>query len=138
MVKEEELPEPVEQEKMRGLVEFQNDYFGGGPMYLSDEARTLYEYLGNQPIFTLGTLGKALLNPLKARREMKEMGERMKAKSVEGNMVGDGLVKGGILCIAPSGELKYTFYEDPGKGVPPECQAKIAEAARAFGSTKVA
>ena len=28
--------------------------------------------------------------PLKARREMKEMGERFKSKGVEGNMVGDG------------------------------------------------
>jgi hypothetical protein len=39
------------------------------------------------------------------------MGERMKAKGLEGNMVGDGLVKGGVLCFAPDGELKYTFFE---------------------------
>lgn len=135
VVKEEELPPPVEEDKMRGLVEFQNKYFCG-PLYLSDEGRTLYDFLGSQPIFTFGTLGRALLNPLKARRELKEMGERMKAKGLEGNMVGDGLVKGGVLCIAPSGELTYTFYEDAGKGIPSECQDKIVEAVRSFGDMK--
>jgi hypothetical protein len=58
VVKEEELPPPVEAEKMRGLTDFQEQYFCG-PLYLSDEPRTLYEFLGNKPIFTWRTLGKA-------------------------------------------------------------------------------
>lgn len=131
MVKEEELPLPVEPEKMRGVAEFEKTYFCG-PIFLSDEGRTLYEFLGNEPIFTLGTLGKALLNPFKARRKMKEMGKRLKADSIEGNMNGDGKTKGGVLCIAPDGELRYTFYEDPGKGVPKSAQDKIIEAVRSF------
>lgn len=133
VVKEEELPPPVEAEKMRGLTDFQEQYFCG-PLYLSDEPRKLYEFLGNKPIFTWRMLGKALRNPLKTRRELKEMGERLKNKGLEGNLVGDGLTLGGVLCIAPDGELLYTFYEDAGKGVPPECQAKIVEAVRAFPS----
>lgn len=116
---------------MRGLVEFQEQYFCG-ELLLSDEARTLFEFLGNKPIFTLGTLGRALWNPLRTRRELKEMGERMKAKGLEGNMVGDGLVKGGVLCFAPDGELKYTFFEEPGQGIPPEALAKIVEAVGSF------
>jgi len=136
VVKEEELPEPVEEDKKRGLSEFENKHFCG-PLYLSDEARTLFDFLGKKPIFTFGTLGKALLNPLKTRRELKEMGERLKAREIEGNLVGDGLIKGGILCIAPNGELKYTFYEDAGKGVPPECQAKIVDAVKSFGVSGV-
>jgi hypothetical protein len=36
--------------------------------------------------------------------------------------------------LGTAGELLYTFYEDAGKGVPPECQAKIVEAVRAFPS----
>lgn len=60
---------------------------------------------------------------------MKEMGERMDAKGIEGNMKGDGLAKGGILVISPTDEVLHTFYEDPGKGVPPdECAAIIAAA----------
>jgi len=131
VVKEEELPEPVESEKMRGVDEFATDYFCG-PVYLSDAERKLYDYLGNAPIFTFGTLGKMLLNPFKARREMKAMGERMKDKGVEGNMVGDGLIKGGVFCVSPAGELKYLFREDPGQGIPSDAQAAIVEAVRSF------
>jgi len=131
IVKEEELPPGTDAEKMRGLVEFQNEYFCG-PLFLSDAPRTIYQYLGNKPIFTFGTLFGALSNPLKARKEMKEMGERFKEKKIEGNMVGDGLAKGGVLCVAPDGDVKYTFFEDPGKGVPVESQEKIVAAVRSF------
>lgn len=137
VVKEEELPPPVEADKERGLAEFEQSYFCG-PLYLSDEPRALYDFLGNQPIFTWRTLGGVLLNPFKARREMKALGERLKAKNIEGNMAGDGLVTGGVLCIAPDGELLYTFYEDAGKGIPAECQANIVEAVRSFAGRSAA
>jgi hypothetical protein len=130
VVKEEELPTPVEEEKKLGLVDFQDDYFCG-PLYLDPE-REFYQALGNKPIFSFGSLGKALINPLKARRELKEMGERFKDKGVEGNMVGDGLTKGGIFVVAPDGEIKFTFYEDPGKGVPQEEARQIIAAAKAM------
>lgn len=133
VVKEEELPAPVEKEKMRGTAEFATKYFCG-PLFLSDEERTLYKYLGEEPIFTPGSLFKMALNPFKARREMKAMNERFKEKGIEGNMVGDGLVKGGVLVIAPDGELKYTFPEDPGNGIPVEAQEKIKSAVGSFGS----
>ena len=71
-MKEEERPPDTDADKMLGVAEFEEQYFCG-PLYLSDEDRTLYHHLGNQPIFTLGTLARALLNPFKARREMKEM-----------------------------------------------------------------
>jgi len=129
VVKETEAAEPVEADKLLGLEEFENKYFCG-PLY-HDEERVFWEALGNQPIFTLGGLGKALLNPLKVRRDLKAMGERMKAKGLEGNMMGDGLAKGGIMVIAPDGEIKFTYYEDPGKGVPLEEAARILAAARA-------
>lgn len=131
VVKEVEKPveEEVPEEKMLGVADFETQYFCG-PLY-HDEERVFWEALGNQPIFTLGGLGKALLNPLKVRRDLKAMGERMKAKGLEGNMMGDGLAKGGIMVIAPDGEIKFTYYEDPGKGVPLEEAARILAAARA-------
>ena len=135
IVKEEELQD-VAPEQMRGLEDFREKYFCG-PLYLTDESRSLYSFLGSRPIFTWSTLGEALMNPLKFRRELKQMGERMKAKGLEGNMVGDGLTKGGVLCIAPDGELKYTFYEDAGKGIPQVCLDKIVEAVGSFGDATV-
>ena len=50
VVKEEELPTPVEEEKKLGLVDFQDDYFCG-PLYLDPE-REFYQALGNKPIFS--------------------------------------------------------------------------------------
>ena len=73
-------------------------------------------------------------HPFKARREMKELGERLKSQGVEGNMVGDGLAKGGILVIAPDGEVRHVFYEDPGKGVPDFEVAAIVSAAKGVAS----
>ena len=116
VVKEVEAEDEVPAEKMLGVDEFEKQYFCG-PLF-HDPERIFWTALGNKPIFGLGTLGQMLLNPLKARREMKEMGERMKAKQVEGNMVGDGLAKGGILVISPNDEVRHVFYEDPGQGVP--------------------
>ena len=117
IVKEEELVD-VEADKLLGLEEFESKYFCG-PLYLTDKERSLYELLGNKPIFTFGTLGKALLNPFKFKRELDEMGARMKAKNLEGNMVGDGLTKGGVLCVNADGELLLTFYEEAGNGMWP-------------------
>lgn len=122
---------PIETEKMRGVAEFEKDYFCG-PLFLSDEKRTLYQFLGNKNIASFGTLAKALLNPFKTRKELKSMGQRLKEKGVEGNMVGDGLRKGGVLCISKDGELKHTFFEDPGNGIPMESQKQIIEAVRSF------
>lgn len=129
VVKEVEA-ESTEPEKLLGLEEFEKQYFCG-PLY-HDPERCFFDALGNEPIFTLGGIGKALLNPLKARREMKEMGERQKAKGIEGNMRGDGLAKGGIFVIGADGDIKFTFYEDPGNGVPAEDCAKIIAAAKAL------
>lgn len=96
------------------------------------QSASFIKRLATSPSSRFGSLGKALINPLKARRELKEMGERFKDKGVEGNMVGDGLTKGGILVVAPDGEIKFTFYEDPGKGVPQEEARQIIAAAKAM------
>ena len=53
VVKEEEKPPPIEEDKMLGVAEFESAYFCG-PLLLSDEARSLYEFLGNKPIFSFG------------------------------------------------------------------------------------
>jgi len=124
VVKECEAPG----EKILGVDEFAQRYFCG-PLY-QDVDLVFFEALGKKPIFTFGTLGSLLLNPLRARREMKEMGDRQKMKGIEGNMKGDGLIKGGVLVISPKDEVVHTFYEEPGKGIPTEAAAKIIAAIR--------
>lgn len=117
-----------------GVNEFQSKYFGGNALYL-DEEKAFYSFLGNKNIFTLGGLGKALWRPRTAYREFKELGERHKAKGVEGNMVGDGLKLGGVFVFAPAaadgGDADdaspvYTYLEIAGS-VPPvdEIQAAV-------------
>lgn len=136
IVKEIEEPPPVDDDKLLGIAEFEDQHFCG-PLF-HDPERAFYNALGNLPSITWGGFGKALLNPLKVRRELKAMGERLKAKKLEGNMKGDGVTKGGILVIGPDGDVKFTFYEDIGKGVPAEEAAKIIAAAKALTSGSVA
>ena len=57
------------------------------------------------------------------------MGKRLESKGVEGNMVGDGLAKGGVLVITPDDKVRYAFYEDPGNGIPEAEVAAIVNAA---------
>ena len=130
VVKEIEAPveDEVPAEKMLGLTSFEDEYFCG-PLY-HDPERVFWNALGNEPLISLGGLFKLVLNPFKLRASMKEMGERQAAKGVEGNMVGDGLTKGGILVIDRNDVVRHVFYEDPGKGVPPEDMALILSAAK--------
>lgn len=131
--KEVEKDEQVPKEKMLGLEEFKSQYFCGELYH--DPDRAFFDALGNKPIFTFGTLGKALLNPLTTRRELKEMGERQTAKGIEGNMVGDGLAKGGVLVVSAGSQLLHVFHEDPGNGIPAAEAAKIVAAVESMRAT---
>jgi len=113
-----------------GIAEFEDKYFCG-PMY-HDPQRTFYEYLGNKKISL--PLGKMIFNPLGTWRDIKSMGARLKERGLDGNMKGDGLVKGGVLVIAPDDRVVHTFFEDIGNGIPEAEAAKIAEAVRQVAS----
>lgn len=137
VVKEQELEAvtgPVtDATKLLGLAEFRDKYFCG-PLYLSDDDRTLYDFLGNANVFTLGSLRRTLLNPLRRRREYKDLKRRLALKGITGNRRGNGAKKGGVICIAPDGEIVYTHKEQPGKGVPAEARDEIIKAVRSFSS----
>ena len=137
MVKEQEVPPPIEDpKKMLGVAEFRDRYFCG-PLYLSDDDRTLYKFFGNANFLTLEKIVRALLNPLKTRRDIQDMNARFEQKGIEGNLVGDGLKAGGVLCLAPDGTLVHAFKEDIGYGIPPEARKRIVEAVRSIGSIRV-
>ena len=48
------------------------------------------------------------------------MGARLKEKEVEGNMVGEGLVLGGVLVVDKAGSIQYMYKEETGSEVPVE------------------
>jgi len=58
------------------------------------------------------------------------MPARHKAKNVEGNLVGEGLVQGGIIVVGPDGKVVYTYLEKSGSPLPLE---EIRTAILSFG-----
>ena len=56
-------------------------------------------------------------NPFKIWRGMKELGARMKAKNLEGNMVGEGMTTGGIIIFGPDAKPVYSYPEVTGSPI---------------------
>lgn len=99
-----------------GVGEFQSKYFSPGKLYL-DEDKVFYEAMGNRKINLLSMLN-GMINPLpKYRSQLAEYKARLESKEVEGNMMGDGLVQGGVLVVGP-GKLEYVYLEDTGQEIP--------------------
>lgn len=117
VIKEVAPTTQAETDETLGVGEFHEKYFGlQYPLYL-DEEKSFYEYLGNRK---LSIPFSAILKPWKAFRYYKSMTARMKEKNIEGNMVGEGLVQGGLLVIAPGTGLDvlYRYEEVTGSEVP--------------------
>jgi hypothetical protein len=112
-----------------GVAEFQREYFPY-PLYL-DEAQGFYEALGKR-VITKDLEGT--WNPFKFFDGLKDIGVRLKAKNIEGNMAGDGLVLGGVFVIDSDAEdVTYVYKEATGKEIPRE---EIADAVKAVRSAK--
>lgn len=130
VIKELEAPPPVDDDKMLGIKEFADGYFGCGTLF-HDAEKTFVAALGNKPIVSMRDLGKAALNPLKAYRSVKNMGANLQrnGEMPTGNLKGDGLTKGGVMVVSSLGQVLHTFYEDPGQGIPEaECDLILAAA----------
>mmetsp|Transcript_6054 Transcript_6054/g.9175 ORF Transcript_6054/g.9175 Transcript_6054/m.9175 type:complete len:85 (-) Transcript_6054:218-472(-) len=57
-------------------------------------------------------------NPLRLYRGYKDMSKRLKEKTLEGNLVGEGLVQGGIIIFGKDGKPKYAYEEETGSEIP--------------------
>lgn len=105
----------AETDEILGVGEFHSKYFGNHPLYI-DKEHAFYKYFG----------GKSLLsqplhswNPFTLFRDFKGMQERLKTKGVEGNLKGEGLLKGGLLIINPkTQEIVYRHEEATGSEMP--------------------
>jgi len=95
-----------------GLVEFQSEFFPY-PLYL-DELNTFYTALG------LRKLKAKSWNPIKIFRGIRGVMKRMKKKNISGNMVGEGMIQGGIIIFDKKGEPKFAYREETGFEVPVE------------------
>lgn len=104
----------AEDEAKLGVQEFADKYFCG-PLFL-DEERKLYDALGSRKLSL--PLGKLILNPLQTYRDFKALGARTRAKGLEGNMQGEGLILGGVLVVSAKGDVVYTYLEETGSELP--------------------
>jgi len=94
-----------------GLLEFYNNYYKY-PLYLDVDKMFFDKVLGNRK------LGLTTWNPLRLWRGFKDIGKRMKDKNIEGNMIGEGLVQGGIIIFDKDGQPRAIYKEETGSELP--------------------
>mmetsp|Transcript_26309 Transcript_26309/g.25148 ORF Transcript_26309/g.25148 Transcript_26309/m.25148 type:complete len:93 (+) Transcript_26309:497-775(+) len=89
-----------------------------------DSEKKFYAALGNKSL-----LAQKLpsWNPFKIYADYQEMTKRMKDGGIEGNLVGEGLVQGGILLISQKKGVVFVHNEKTGSLLPfDEIKAAIA------------
>ena len=90
-----------------GLSAFYNDHFTF-PLYKDDGLVFYNDFFGKRKI-KLTTY-----NPFRLYRGYKDMTNRLKEKELEGNMVGEGLVQGGVIIFDKNGKAVYAYEEEIG------------------------
>jgi len=113
-----------------GVGEFQQKYFGSNPLYI-DHKRAFHKAI----------CGKSLLsqplpswNPYRLWSDFKALSARHSAKGLQGNLKGEGLIKGGLFIIDPRRGVVYTHEESTGSCMPYE---EIEEVVRSLLSEGV-
>mmetsp|Transcript_63093 Transcript_63093/g.150397 ORF Transcript_63093/g.150397 Transcript_63093/m.150397 type:complete len:146 (-) Transcript_63093:99-536(-) len=109
IIKEVAPTKTADTDEKLGVAEFQKKYFSD-PLYL-DEENNFYKALGSRK------LSLPSWNPFKLWSGWKKLTARLKSKpEIEGNMVGEGLVQGGVLVIGPgSMGVVHTYLEETGR-----------------------
>jgi len=101
-----------------GVGEFQLKYFDGNPVYW-DEEQGFVKAMGNRRISF--KFKAPWWKPWAIWGEITSGLKKLKDKGIEGNLVGDGLTQGGVLCIGPGKQgVTYAHFEenDPDVGMP--------------------
>ena len=52
--------------------------------------------------------------------KLSALGERMKAKNVNGNLVREGITLGGVVLFDKQGNVKFSYVEETGSDIPLE------------------
>lgn len=104
----------AETDEILGVEVFQTKYFLDNPIYIDIE-KEFYSALG----------GKSLLaqplttwNPFQLYSDFKAMSARLKNKKVDGNLKGEGLLKGGLIIVTAKDGVIYEHKEVTGSCMP--------------------
>ncbi len=97
-----------------GVIEFQNQYFSGNPVYL-DEKRLFYKALGSRSLLRqkLHTW-----NPITLYKDFKTLSKRIESKNVSGNYAGEGIIQGGMIVVSKAKDKIFSFDEHTGSEFP--------------------
>lgn len=94
-----------------GLVEFHNKYFRF-PLFC-DKSYAFYRALGDRKVGL-----KDIWNPLSIIGIICEAIQRIRDKSISGNMLGEGIVQGGFIIFDRDGAPKCMYQEATGVDLP--------------------
>jgi hypothetical protein len=97
-----------------GVQDFQEDYFLNYPVYI-DLDKIFYKALGNKSILSQKLHS---WNPFKLYSDFRKLTNRIKSKKISGNLVGEGLIKGGILVVSKTNGIIYQHAEETGSLLP--------------------
>lgn len=97
-----------------GVGEFQSKYFLNNPVYM-DKDKVFYSILGNKSLLSQKL---STWNPWKLYSGFSELTSRVKAKGIEGNLVGEGLLQGGVVIVSPTHGIVFLHNEQTGSELP--------------------
>mmetsp|Transcript_25824 Transcript_25824/g.71983 ORF Transcript_25824/g.71983 Transcript_25824/m.71983 type:complete len:91 (+) Transcript_25824:280-552(+) len=83
-----------------------------------------YEFMGKKSLLSQPWFS---WNPFKLYGAFKRMNERLKSKGLEGNLVGEGLIQGGLVIIDPKKGVVYRHNEETGTPMPYDEIVQIVE-----------
>jgi len=97
-----------------GVDEFQKKYFNNNTLYI-DMKKEFYQALGNKSLFSQSWHS---WNPITLYKDFNKLNQRMKNKKIEGNLKGEGFLKGGLFVVSPKEGIVYVHSEETGSEMP--------------------
>jgi hypothetical protein len=94
-----------------GVIKFSEKYFNGNEIFI-DQEKLFYKELGSQK------LSIPSWNPITLYKQYQALKERMKLKKIGGNLVGEGILKGGLFVISPTEGVVFRHQEETGTPMP--------------------
>ncbi len=104
----------AETDEILGVGEFQKKYFDNKPLFMDAELK-FYSYLGNKSLLSQPLHS---WNPFTLYSDYKTLKNRLDSKKVDGNLKGEGLLKGGLLIVHPTLGVVYRHEESTGSCMP--------------------
>ena len=92
-----------------GLLEFSSTYFRSYPLFV-DKSYCFYQALGDRKV-GFGSL----LNPIALVGILCDAVTRLSKKSISGNVMGEGIVQGGLIVFGPDRQPVAMYPEETGQ-----------------------